>query len=361
MSSASARLFIQLKANEAMIRFCFITGITKFSQLSIFSTINNLKNISLLPDFATICGITEEELKGQLKDYVEDMAIRRGCTYPQMLDKLKERYDGYHFAGNSPGVYNPFSLLNALMDKELNNYWFASGTPTFLIQKLKEFNTDAATLDDKVLPSSKFDLPTEALTDALPLLYQSGYLTIKGYDSERLTYTLGIPNQEVSIGLAEGLLPTYTSLDQTDVQLGFAYKFWKALKDDDINIALEEMKAFLAGVPYVNGFKKKLEDVATKEGFYEWTLYLIFSMLNVYTRTQVRCAGGRADIVVHMPNTIYVMELKMNGTAQEALDQINNKGYALPYATSGKKVVKVGIEFDPDAMTAKDWIISPNL
>ena len=243
--------YMPLKASEDYIKFCFITGITKFSQLSIFSTINNLANISLLPEFATICGITEEELEGQLADFVEDMAAALECSSQKMLDKLRERYDGYHFANNSQGVYNPFSLINALMMKSLNNYWFSSGTPTFLIKKLREFNTDASALEGVEVVAEAFDLPTEALTDALPLLYQSGYLTIKDYNPTELTYTLGIPNQEVRIGLSKGLLPTYTSLDQ-----------------------------------------------------------------------------------------------------------INNKGYALPYATSGKKVVKVGIEFDPDAMTAKNWVVS---
>ena len=207
------------------------------------------------------------------------------------------------------------------------------------------------------VPASAFDQPTENMQDALPLLYQSGYLTIKGYDRETLMYTLSIPNQEVRVGYADGLLPFYTGLRGSDVQAGFALKFWQALKKDDIHQALEEMKAYLAGIPYVEGFKKKLKEPSRAEGFYEYTMYLIFSMLNVYARTQVKCAKGRTDIVVWMPNAIYVMELKVNDTAEAALRQIDERGYAKPFATDGRKIVKVGIRFSPDTMTVENWAI----
>ena len=185
-----------LKANEAKIKFCFITGITKFSQLSIFSTINNIKNVTLLPRFSAICGITEQEVKNDLWEDVRQMSEAFGCTADEMFQKIKARYDGYHFASVSDDIYNPYSLLNALQDCELNNYWFASGTPTFLIRQMKYFRTDITSLDKLEVPSSAFDQPTENMKDALPLLYQSGYLTIKGYDPEGEFYTLAIPNQE---------------------------------------------------------------------------------------------------------------------------------------------------------------------
>ena len=168
---------------------------------------------------------------------------------------------------------------------------------------------------------------------------------------------LSIPNQEVRIGYAKGLLPIYTGLDDANVQVGFALKFWRALKKGDIHLAMEEMKAFLAGVPYVEGFKRKLADAATAEGFYEYTMYLIFSMLNVYARTQVKTAKGRTDVVVWMPDAIYVMELKVNDTAAAALQQINDRGYARPYETDGRKVVKIGIRFSPETMTVEEWVI----
>ena len=347
--------FIQLKANEAMIRFCFITGITKFSQLSIFSTINNLKNISMLPKYSAICGITETELTTCMAEDIQQMSEAFHCTPEEVHAILKRQYDGYRFSEESEDIYNPFSLMNAFDDKKLENYWFASATPTFLIRQMQHFRTDITTLERMDVPASAFDRPTEAMTNALPLLYHSGYLTIKGYDRSSQLYTLSIPNQEVRIGFTEGLLPAYIGLEGADVQKGFALKFWRALKKRDIDLAMKEMKAYFAGLPYVEGFQKKLEEVKNYEGFYEWSLYLIFSMLNVYVRTQVKCAGGRTDVVVEMPDTTYVLELKASGTAQEALDQINSKNYALPYETEGRKVVKVGVAFERETMTVGDY------
>ncbi len=346
-----------LKANERLIKFCFITGITKFSQLSIFSTFNNLKNVTMLPRFATICGITDKEMMSQMAEDINLMAEAYGCSLNEMHEKLQLHYDGYHFAEESDGVYNPFSLLNALQDKKLDNYWFATGTPTFLIRQLQNFRTDITSLDVMEEPSDAFDVPTEAMTTALPLLYQSGYLTIKDYDRESLTYTLSIPNQEVRIGFTKGLLPTYVGLEIGNVQVGFALKFWRALKKGDVDLAMREMQAYMSGIPYVEGFKKKLAEAATAEGFYEYTLYLIFSMLNVYVRTQVKVAGGRTDMVVWMHDTTYVFEMKVSGTAQQALEQIDTKSYALPYQADGRKVVKVGVKFNAETRTPEEWII----
>ena len=346
-----------LKANERFVKFCFITGITKFSQLSIFSTINNLMNVTMDPRYSAICGITERELTTLMREDIEMLAMHYGVTADIMHEKLKLQYDGYHFSEDSLEVYNPFSLLKAFASRKLENYWFESGTPTFLIKQMQHFRTDIMSLEQLEAFSSDFDQPTEAMQTALPLLYQSGYLTIKDYDRETQLYTLSIPNQEVRIGYVEGLLPVYTGLMTRDVKAGFALKFWQALKKGDTDLALRELQAFMAGIPYVEGFKKKLAEAATAEGFYEYTLYLIFSMLNFYTRTQVRCAKGRADIVVWMSDAIYVLELKVNDTAASALQQIKDKGYAAPYLTDGRKVVKVGIQFSPEQMTISGWMI----
>ena len=296
--------------------------------------------------------------------------------------KLKLRYDGYHFSEDSPEIYNPFSLLKAFQQRKVSNYWFDTGTPSYLIKQLRHFKTDIMSLDRLEAFASDFDLPTEAMRTALPLLYQSGYLTIKDYDRESEMYTLAIPNQEVRIGYTEGLLPIYTGLESGHVRAGFALKFWRSLKQGDIDLAMREMQAYMAGIPYVEGFKQKLADAATSEGFYEYTMYLIFSMLNVYVRTQVKvwsseshtssleddrvatelgkakCAGGRTDMVLWMPDTVYVFELKLNDTAQHALEQIDSKSYAFPYQTDDRRVVKVGVSFDADTRTPKDWLIS---
>ncbi len=348
----------RLKMSDPYLRFCFITGITKFSQLSIFSTINNLLNVSMQPEYAAICGITETEFATDMAPDIAMLALKYGCTAEEMRTKLKQQYDGYRFSEDSPDIYNPFSLLKCFTQKKIDNYWFDSGTPTFLIRQMQHFRTDITTMDDMEVPSTAFDRPTEAMTTALPLLYQTGYLTIKGYDRDSMAYTLGIPNQEVRLGFVDGLLPTYIGLDGADVQMGFALKFWRALRAADLDLALREMQAYLAGLPYIEGFKKKLEDISNAEGFYEWSFYLIFNMLNVYAKTQVKCAGGRIDMVVYMPDTVYVFELKVNGTAEEALKQIDTKGYAIAYQTDGRKVVKAGVSFSTESKTIKDWVFS---
>lgn len=349
--------FVQLKANEAVIRFCFITGITKFSQLSIFSTINNLTNISMDDKYAAICGITENEFANDMAPDIAMLAEEYECTPDEMRAKLKLQYDGYRFAGKSPDLYNPFSLLKCFNQRKIANYWFESGTPTFLIRQMQHYRTDITSMDYIVSDALAFDRPTEAMENALPLLYQSGYLTIKDYDRETETFVLSIPNKEVRTGLINGLIPTYIGLDSSIVRNGFALNLCRFLKKGDIDKAMAELKSFLAGIPYVEGFKKKLESVSNYEGFYEYTFWLIFNMLNFYARTQVKCAQGRIDIVLQMPDTTYVFELKVNGTAQEALDQINSKNYALPYDTEGHKVVKIGIQFDRDTMTVGEYVV----
>ena len=346
-----------LKAHKAMIRFCFITGITKFSQLSIFSTLNNITNVSLDPEFAAICGITGEEIDTQMQPDVEWLSERYQCSAAEMREMLRETYDGYHFSEESPDIYNPFSLMKAFNQRKLNNFWFESGTPSYLLRIMRQYHTDITKLDDLEVPSSAFDQPTENMTDALPLLYQSGYMTIKDYDFFSQIYTLGIPNKEVRVGFTEGLLPAVAGIRGSDVQAGFAVRFWRALRQTNTDLALQELQAYLEGLPYVEGFKKKVEEVTTAEGFYEWTFYLIFSMLNVYVQTQVKCARGRTDMVVFMPDAIYVMELKINGTAQDALNQIENLGYARRYATDQRRLVKVGIGFSVEKRTMTEYII----
>ena len=222
---------------------------------------------------------------------------------------------------------------------------------------MRHFRTDITKLDGLDVPAPASDQPTANMLDALPLLYQSGYMTIKAFDFKSRMYTLGIPNIEVRVGFTEGLLPVVAGVRGSDVQAGFAVRFWRALRQSDTDLALHELQAYLEELPYVEGFKKKLEEVSTAEGFYEWSFYLIFSMLNVYVQTQVKCARGRADMVVFMPDTIYVMELKINGTAQDALNQINDKGYALRYATDGRRIVKVGMGFSVEKRTMTEYII----
>ena len=355
MRKVMQEFYVPLKANERFIKFCFITGITRLSQLNIFSTLNNLTNVSLLPRFSAVCGITEEELWTTLLPDIEILAKHYEMSCDEMKMMLKSRYDGYHFSDKSSDIYNPYSLFSAFTNQKVSNYWFETGTPTFLIKMMRKFHYNIMEMDDVESTDYAINRPTEAMTTMVPLLYQSGYLTIKSYDREIEIYTLAIPNREVRIGYTDGLLPVYVGLEGEDVQAGFAMRFWRALKGGDIDKAMEEMQTYLAGVPYVEGFKKKLAEAASREGFYEYTMYLIFSMLNVYARTQVKCAGGRVDMVVEMPDAVYVLELKISGTAEEALQQIDTKGYALPYQADGRKVVKVGVKMNEETRTVEEW------
>ena len=348
--------YAPLKACDADLRFVFITGITKFSQLSIFSVINNLTNVSMQPEFSAICGITEEELHTVFEEDIAMLAEEYECTPEEMRRKLKERYDGYHFSGKSADIYNPFSILKAFAQKETKDYWFESGTPTFLIQQMKRFNTDPTSLDNIETAASIFDRPSEAMTDAISLLYQSGYLTIKSYDRDFETYQLGIPNKEVRVGLSENLLPLYTN--QTDFEnTSLILKFCRALLREDLDTAFTTLRAYMAGIPYPDGGKEVLENMAKNEYYYETIFYLMFSFMNRHIQTQVKTCRGRADMVMYTANTIYVFELKINKPAEEALAQIDEKGYMIPYTADGRKLVKCGICFSTETRTIEDWKI----
>lgn len=348
--------YAPLKVCDADLRFVFITGITKFSQLSIFSVINNLTNVSMLPEFSAICGITEEELHTVFEKDITMLAGKYECTDEEMRIRLKAHYDGYHFSEESADIYNPFSVLNAFAAKKIRSYWFESGTPTYLIHQLRRFNTDVTTLDEIEASEDIFDRPSEVMDNALSLLYQSGYLTIKSHDRDFGTYLLGIPNKEVRVGLTEHLLPLYTHRSSM-VNGGFIQDFCRALLQEDMGKAFTAMRAYLAGIPYPEGGKEILEDMSKNEYYYETIFYLIFSFMNRHIQTQVKTCRGRADMVMYTRKTIYVFELKINKPAQEALAQIDEKGYMIPYTADGRKLVKCGISFSTQTRTIEDWVI----
>lgn len=348
--------YAPLKACDADLRFVFITGITKFTQLSIFSVINNLTNVSMDPEFSSICGITEEELHTVFEEDIAMLAKEYECTPEDMRRRLKERYDGYHFSGKSPDIYNPFSILKAFAQKWIKDYWFESGTPTYLIRQMMHFKMDPTTLDNIEASSYVFDRPSETMSDALPLLYQSGYLTIKSYDRDFDTYQLGIPNKEVRVGLSENLLPEYTHLNDFE-NASLIQKFCRAILNENLEQALVAMRAYLAGIPYPEGGKTILEDMEKSEYYYETIFYLMFSFMNRHIQTQVKTCRGRADMVMQTPKAIYVFELKMNKPAEEALKQIDEKGYMIPYMADSRKIVKCGICFSTQTRTIEEWVI----
>ena len=337
-----------LKACDPYLRYVFLTGITKFSQLSIFSELNNIKNISMNESYAAICGITENEILVQMKDDVVALAQKLEATSEEVLAKLKENYDGYHFTYPSPDIYNPFSLLNAFADGKFNSYWFGSGTPTYLIKMLNKFGVKPSEIGRKQLKSSVFDAPTETMTDAVPLLYQSGYITIKDYNKMLDLYTLDIPNKEVRLGLMESLLPYYVNNKTPEATTMVAYLFYD-IQNGDMDAALHRLQEFLSTIPYC--------DNTRFEGHYQQVFYIIFSLLGYYVDVEVRTPRGRVDIVLRTKTTLYVMELKLDKSAGEAMEQIDLKNYPERFALCGLPVVKVAVSFDSERCTIGDWKI----
>lgn len=337
-----------LKACDPYLRFVFLTGITKFSQLSIFSELNNIKNISMDVSYAAICGISEEEMLTQMDSDLDLLAARIGVSREGMIAKLKDNYDGYHFTWPSPDIYNPFSLLNAFADGKMDSYWFGSGTPTYLIEMLNKFGVVPSKIGGVEAVSAEFDAPTERMASITPLLYQSGYITIKDCDSEFGIYTLDIPNKEVRTGLMRNLIPSYITND-TLTTTTTVVNLARALTRDDMDGALRLLQEFLSTIPYC--------DNADSEGHYQQVFYIIFSLLGYYIDVEVHTPRGRVDIVLRTRTTLYVIELKLDKTADAAMDQINLKNYAERFSLCGLPVVKVGINFDSERRTLGDWKI----
>ena len=342
-----------IKKLDPYLRFVFITGITKFSQLSIFSQLNNLNNISMLPQYAAMCGITIKELEDNFQEGIAVLAEKYHYSHKQVIDKLLYHYDGYHFAEDSEGVLNPFSLLSAMNNRKFNNYWFSTGTPTFLVNMMRKFHTDLTEIDGSKAMQEDFDAPTENMHNVLPLFYQSGYLTIKDYNPRSGMYTLGYPNEEVKVGLMRILIPFYVQSDPVPAS-NACWDISEALMDGDIDKALAAARSSFASIPYQ---ENTLKDAPTTEGHFTAMLYVMFSFLNRYVYSQVRNAKGRLDILIKTDTTIYVMELKLDGDLNKALKQINEKDYTIPYQTDGRKVVKVAINFSTEERTIKEWKI----
>ena len=340
-----------LKDCDPYLQFVFLTGITKFSQLSIFSELNNLKNISMRTDYAGVCGITKEEMLTAMSDYIDDFAEARQTTRERAIAGLVQQYDGYHFTWPSPDMFNPFSLLNALQDHDYTNYWFSSGTPTYLIEMLRKFNVVPSDISMMQVLASSFDAPTENMKSITPLLYQSGYVTIKDYDSTSLLYTLDIPNSEIRVGLMESLLPNYVDMRAEAGTTAIA-RMYRALYNDDLDEMFCLLQSYLLTVPYC--------DNANSEGHYQQLLYVIFSLFGRYVDVEVHTPRGRVDIVMMTSTALYLFELKLNMSSDAAIRQIELKDYSSKFALSGLPIVKVGINFDPDRRTLSDWRVVTN-
>ena len=343
-----------IKTCDQYIRFAFLTGVTKFSKVSIFSDLNNLKDISMLNDYAEICGLTQAEIENTFKPEIERLAKNTKNSYDKMLEELKKRYDGYKFSVLGESVYNPFSILSTLDSGELKNYWFATGTPTFLVNYLKDAHYNIPDLDGKVeLDESMLNEYRADTKDPIPILFQSGYLTIKEYIEDVNMYRLGFPNDEVRYGFLKNLFPSYSSLrpDETGVSI---WKFVEDIRAGNVDEFMERMQAIIAGVPYDNLPKDKLK---LREQNYQTAVYLIFKLMGQFVQTEIHCAKGRADCIVHTKDSIYIFEFKLMsaGTAEDAIVQIKENGYAAQFKTSSKKIILIGSSFNEEERTIGEW------
>jgi hypothetical protein len=338
-----------LKSADASLRFVFLTGVTKFSKVSVFSDLNHLVDISMNKQYAGICGISESELTACFQPEIQALADGLGDTYETTLAKLKKHYNGYHFAKASEGMYNPFSLLNTFVRGDFGNYWFETGTPTFLVKMLKDLDFDVKSLENGVrIAMNSITDYRAGDTNPVPLLYQSGYLTIKDYDSMFNEYILGLPNEEVKYGFFNELLPVY--MPGKDVRGEFyAAEFVRDLMAGDVDGFMNRLKAFFAGIPYELNNKE--------EKHFQTVFFVLFRLMGQFIEAEPRSAAGRADAVVTTRDTVFVFEFKITGrsTAEKALQQIDGKGYTIPYTAGGKKIVKVGVEFSRDTRGITKW------
>ena len=338
-----------LKYCEQKLRFVFLTGITKFSQLSIFSELNNITNISMDDAYAGVCGITKDELLTQMQQDIRLLAEKNNRTPEAMAELLRENYDGYHFSAYSPDVYNPYSLLRCFSQGKIGSYWFASGTPTYLVNMMKKFDVRPVDIAHIEADASEFDAPTETMQTIVPLLYQSGYVTIKGYNSDYDYYTLEVPNKEVRVGLTKALIPYYVS-SNTLAATNTARRIAQAIDRRDMDSALRLLQAFLGTVPYCNN--------TNYEGHYQQMLYVIFSLLADYlVDVEVHTPNGRVDIVLLTRTDLFVIELKLGKSAYDAMRQIDLKNYRQRFALCGKPVTNVGINFSLDDGNIESWLI----
>lgn len=337
-----------LKTMDGSIQFALLTGVTKFGKVSVFSDLNNLNDISMWEPFVSVCGISEEELHTYFEEDIHTLASAQHMTYDEACTELKETYDGYHFAQNSIGIYNPFSLLNAFFKKDFGYYWFETGTSTYLVELLKKHHYDLNRMAHEETSSDTLNSIDSTSDNPIPVIYQSGYLTIKGYDRRFRLYRLGFPNREVEEGFISFLLPYYASVDKMESPFQIK-KFVDEVMAGDYDAFFRRLSSFFADVPY--------ELASDLERHYQNVLFIVFKLIGFYVEAEYRTSDGRIDLVLKTDRFIYVMEFKLDGTAEEALRQIDEKHYAHPFETDGRKLFKIGINFSKETRTIEQWIV----
>ena len=337
-----------LKTMDGYIKFAFLTGVTKFGKVSVFSDLNNLDDISMRKDYIEICGVSDQELHENLDIELHEFAETQGLSYDKLCTKLKEYYDGYHFTHNSIGIYNPFSLLNAFKYKEFGSYWFETGTPTYLVKLLKKHHYDLERMAHEETDAQVLNSIDSESTNPIPVIYQSGYLTIKGYDERFGIYRLGFPNREVEEGFIRFLLPFYANVNKVESPFE-VQKFVREVETGDYDSFFHRLQSFFADTTY--------EVIREQELHYENVLFIVFKLVGFYTKVEYHTNDGRIDLVLQTEKFIYIMEFKLNGTAEEALQQINDKRYALPFEADGRKLFKIGINFSEKTRNIEKWVV----
>ena len=338
-----------LKSCDAHIKFAMLTGVTKFSKVSVFSDLNNLEDLSMLPQYSTVCGISEAELHQYFDDSVKHLGEANNMTKEECYERLRVDFDGYHFCDQSVGIYNPFSLLNTLKNSVFRDYWFETGTPSFLVYQLKKTGYPLDAMTEEGLSSDTLNSIDIMDENPLPLLYQSGYLTLKNYDGEFDSYILGFPNREVEQGFIKYLLPFYTPKVQDTSSFSIA-QFVKDIRNGDAGGFMHRLEAFFATGDY--------QVMGDLEKYFQNTLYVFFRLLGFYVDVERHTTNGRMDILMQTPDYIYILELKINKTAAEALQQIEEKGYAQPFANDNRKIFRIGINFSTETKLIDDWLIA---
>ncbi len=337
-----------LKSCDRYIRFAFLTGVTKFGKVSVFSDLNNLIDISLDQRYATICGMTEEEIHANFDEGVGLLAEANGMTQEECYARLKRDFDGYHFTIGSPGMYNPFSMLNTLASQQFRDYWFETGTPSFLVYQLKKTGYPLESMTTEELSTDTLNSIDIMDENPLPLLYQSGYLTLKSYNQEFDEYQLGFPNREVEQGFIKYLYPFYTPKVQDKGTFAIS-NFVKAIRKGDAEGFMRRLENFFA-----NGDYQVMGDL---ELYFQNTLYVFFRLMGFYVEVERHTTDGRMDILMQTPQYIYILELKLDKSADEALAQIEAKGYAKPFADDARQLFKMGINFSTSTRRIDDWKI----
>ena len=339
------------KGADEHLQFVFLTGVTKFSQVSVFSGFNQPNDISMSMKYETVCGITQGELETVFREQIGDMAEMYGCPYSEMIERLKKRYDGYHFSRKMTDVYNPFSLLNAFESEEMNDYWFKSGTPTYLIRLLTHFNENMNEITGKYYSPEEFIDYKATVEQPLPMIYQSGYITIKDFDLQRDKFLLDYPNNEVKRGF---LTMAATDYFNTRERIGsWIDDTVSQLKEGRIEDFRDGLTSFLASIPYT---MRRKENERERERYFHYTFYLIMRLISVYTvYTEKVQSHGRVDCIVETHDYIYIFEFKLNGKAAEALRQIEEKGYAAEYASDKRKLYKIGVVFSSETGTVSEF------